>query len=209
MSFQIGKYYQHTNATMIAVVGSVTTTAYGDVLVAECTDSPLLKPIIGGEDAVAGWNEITKGKWLSNFLLENGLPPSFTEKLYDFSNPHLHVFLNQYTDLVNNDLLDIKETNRNIFGTIGPFHYDYSNPIIDINQVSYCVLNLRIEKGTLLGDICILDTPQGKTLWSIMQTTSVRFEPVCLVEKEDMADGTYPVYKVKLIGVTAWSICLP
>lgn len=204
VSFQIGNYYQHTSGTMMAVVGSATTTTYGNILVAECSDFPHLKPIIGGEDAIRGWTEITKGKWLSNFLLGDGLPPSFTEKLYNFSNPH--VFLDHYTDLVNNELLDIKETNRNILGTIGPVLYDPSNLVIDIDQASHCVRNLRIEKGILLGDIRIMDTPHGKTLWSIMQTTSVRFEPVCLVEKEDLADGAYSKYKVKIIGVTAWPI---
>ena len=45
MRFEIGKFYEHSSGKKMAILGSVMTTLYGKVYIAEESNSPNLKPI--------------------------------------------------------------------------------------------------------------------------------------------------------------------
>lgn len=203
MSFQIGKYYQHTSGDMMAVVGHAVTTLYGKTLVAECTSTANLKPISMDEDAMVGWGEITKGKWLSNFSSDDGLPPFFTENILRLNT--VTESLNLYTDTsVSNELEEIKKTKRSVYGYFDPTQPDPNTFSIDMGIVSHCVLNLRIENEILLGEIRILNTPRGRALLAAMQNATITFKPVWLVIEEDKVCEIRRLHKVKLLGVHAY-----
>ena len=63
MKFEIGKVYKHSSGQIMAIVGKVNTTGYGECLVGECFDMVNLKPIGMDEDATQGWEEIEMTLW--------------------------------------------------------------------------------------------------------------------------------------------------
>lgn len=51
----------------MAIVGEVSTTLYGNCLIAETSDSPNLKPVGRGESFAENWTEINEETWMKNF----------------------------------------------------------------------------------------------------------------------------------------------
>lgn len=64
--FEIGKYYKHSSGKIIHILGRVETTSYGYCLVAE-TSSGVLVPVGEHDDAIIGWEELTREEWMKNF----------------------------------------------------------------------------------------------------------------------------------------------
>jgi hypothetical protein len=70
MKFEEGKFYQHDRGRCIAVIGTVKTFAWGEMLVIEETDrtghaiSCVTKDT---EDKSGNWVEISKDEWMVNF----------------------------------------------------------------------------------------------------------------------------------------------
>ena len=175
MKFELGKCYQHTSGEMMSIIGKANTCLYGDVLVAETSDSSSLMPVGTDDDAAVNWSEITKGKWLSIFSREENLPPVFTEKIFncDFIYPDLLFYP---TDVVNSALKNIKETQKQIFGKFGSPKVKLDSEDMDLTHISHEVKNLQIGDGVVTGDIYILSTPEGKELWDYMQKDEVEFK---------------------------------
>jgi hypothetical protein len=61
---------------------------------------------------------------------------------------------------------------RKILGGMGVSN----NPMVgpDISNISHSVSNLRIEAGWLVGDVTVLDTPQGKILEDCIDSLDFR-----------------------------------
>jgi len=67
IKFQVGKCYRHNGGEEISIVGSVSTTLYGNVLVAESNKTCDLKPVGCDYCAAENWKEISKVDWMKNF----------------------------------------------------------------------------------------------------------------------------------------------
>lgn len=65
-TFSVGKFYRHTSGKQMAVIGDVTSTQWGETLVAESNKGNLI-PV--GRDAASAtnWVEIDEAEWKKNF----------------------------------------------------------------------------------------------------------------------------------------------
>ncbi|GAI31939.1 unnamed protein product [marine sediment metagenome] len=71
MKFEIGKYYRHTTAHTLAILGHLDTTMWGkNALIAESNRSHEMTELIAvgsDEGSAVNYNEISKEEWLENF----------------------------------------------------------------------------------------------------------------------------------------------
>lgn len=59
--FEVGKYYKHTDGTMIHILTEVKETmVYGKAMIAEQTDKEDFIPVGYDEECTINWEEITK-----------------------------------------------------------------------------------------------------------------------------------------------------
>ena len=67
--FEIGKFYMHSTGEMMAILGRLPTTMYGDCLIAEVAGkyNHSIKAIGSDVDSAANWVEVTQEEWLANF----------------------------------------------------------------------------------------------------------------------------------------------
>lgn len=67
--FEIDKYYKHNGGGTMHILCSENTDMWGETLVAErCgRGNTELTPICNSEDATAGWIEIDRDEWMTNF----------------------------------------------------------------------------------------------------------------------------------------------
>ena len=65
--FKVGGFYKHKTAGLMHIVGAVPTTLYGWTLVAETTQSAILKTIGQGLGYTVGWAETTEEDWMTYF----------------------------------------------------------------------------------------------------------------------------------------------
>ena len=68
MVFEIGKAYRHAGGLVMAIVGEVKTTMYGECLIGEMSDRAELRPISHHNDATTNWEEISWEEWQKNFF---------------------------------------------------------------------------------------------------------------------------------------------
>ena len=67
MIFEVGKFYEHaTQPTMLAIRGKLSTTIWGECLVAE-SNADMIGLIPITERQALDWNEISEERWLSSF----------------------------------------------------------------------------------------------------------------------------------------------
>ncbi len=203
MGFQIGKYYEHTCGEMMSIVGEVQTTMYGKALVAECSKSSNLRPVGRDDDAMVNWTEVTKGKWLSNFSREENKPPKFTEDIIVLGVQQPNGIF--YTEeACKNFITSLKESGEKLYGYFGlPELSDEKKFKVDMDLVSHEITNLRIEDDILLGDIKILDTPRGQSLWEYMQENEIVFHTQLHGNFAPVGMGLYQSTDLTIIGVHA------
>ena len=73
MKFEIGKYYKHTTGEIINVLGEITTTLYGNTLIAETNDVyNIFKPVGKSEECTVNWIEVGREEWMKNFSTTGG-----------------------------------------------------------------------------------------------------------------------------------------
>lgn len=91
-----------------------------------------------------------------------------------------------------------KDPNR-VFGTIGM----PEGTSVDLARVSHSVSNLRLDdEGRLLGDVMILETPQGQILKRVLEAEPERqFRMAGIGKLQDNSDGTTTVLDFRLISV--------
>lgn len=202
MVFQIGKHYQHACGTMMSIIGEVNSTMYGKSLVAEEAMAPNFKPVGSDEDSAHGWYEITKGKWLSNFSRDNNQPPLFAEKFMIFNvvHPTGHYYSEFLAPKIIEDCKDQK-----ILGTISGNGIDPQTGSIDLSMVSHEARNIRFKNNALVADIAVLDTPQGKLLWELMQEQEFEFYMGAVIDSVPSIGilGVGDVTSCKIVGVHA------
>lgn len=66
ISFELGKYYEHTTGSMIHIICEADTTIYGKSLIAE-TSNGMFLPIGKNKENAVNFKEITKEKWMEIF----------------------------------------------------------------------------------------------------------------------------------------------
>lgn len=69
MIFEIGKFYRHPSGRDMAILGRVTTTLWGESLLAECAcqRGHLLQAVGEDKTSAQNWEEITREEWMKNF----------------------------------------------------------------------------------------------------------------------------------------------
>lgn len=68
---------------------------------------------------------------------------------------------------------DFKEKfNYKMYGKIGPPKYPHT---IIFKLVSHRIINLKLEDNKLKADIAILDTPEGKKLYDLINKKDIKF----------------------------------
>jgi hypothetical protein len=107
-----------------------------------------------------------------------------------------------YPRAVLEDVIETVAKNSNpprVFGTIGmPEGVD-----LEVSKFSHTVSNLRLnEKGQFLGDVLILETPQGEVMRKILEVDNTRsFRMAGIGKLEDNPDGTTTVVDFRLLSV--------
>ena len=67
MVFEIGKFYKHATGQCLSIVGKLTTTMFGDTLIAEQNDSIDFQAVGSDDSSAVNYKEITKEEWMKNF----------------------------------------------------------------------------------------------------------------------------------------------
>lgn len=86
-----------------------------------------------------------------------------------------------------------------VFGSIGM----PEGVAVDLSKVSHTVSNLHItEDGKVLGDVMILDTPQGRIMEKVLEAEPERqFRLAGIGKLEDNDDGTTTVTDFRLLSI--------
>lgn len=95
----------------------------------------------------------------------------------------------------------IDKANSTCMGRIGmPESFD-----LNISEISHKIENLRFENNNLIGDLVILDTPQGRKMIKMMESTQLVFRTAGVGTISSSNDGTKIVKDYEILSVNAIS----
>ena len=206
MAFEIGNFYEHTGGERMAIIGELSTTMYGNCLVAESSKSADLRPVGHDEDAAQNWKQISKGKWLSSFEGESGRPIKFPEAVIWLNNVQPQTGLVYSSEMAEEVIKKMKEEGIKVYGYFGlPVMNEGEEFTLDLEHISHEASNFRVEGDLLMVDIQIMDTPQGRALWEFMQENEVLFHCAHQAQITEPFMGISQVASMQFLAIHAVS----